>query len=139
MHALVVEAVVAGAEKLLPRLAVVERGVVFPRHEAHVLVLEPLDDVAELAEAPPSLFGIVRGVREVAGEDDEVRLELEAVHRSDRLRQRAARVGIHGRAVEAPVRVGKLDEVEVVFRRAGELGTAREARGEHYAAQPREL
>src|SRR5439155_3956589 len=80
MDALVVEAVVARAEKLLPRLPVVERGVVFTGHEAHVLVLEALDDVAELDQAPPSLLRIVRGVRQVAGEDYEVGLVLEAVH-----------------------------------------------------------
>jgi len=44
---------------------------VLARHEAHVLVLEALDDVAELGQAPPPLLRIVRGVREVAGEDDE--------------------------------------------------------------------
>ena len=139
MHTFVVEAVVARAEKFLPRLPVVERGVVLARHEAQVLVLQALDDVAKLGQAPPSLLRIVRRVREVAGEDDEIRLELEAVHRRDRLRQRAARVGIHDRPVEAPVRVGKLDEVEVVLRRAGEPCAACEARREHHAAKPRQL
>src|SRR5712691_11850936 len=102
MHALVVEAVVARAEELLPRLPVVERGVVLSRHEANVLVPEALDDVAELGQAPPSLLRIVGGVREVAGEDDEVRLESEAVYRGDRLRQRAGRIRIDDRPVEAP-------------------------------------
>src|SRR5882672_1083255 len=139
MHTLAVETVVARAEELLPRLPVVERGVVLARHEANVLVLEALDDIAELGQTPASLLGIIRGVREVAGEDYEVRLELEAVHRGDRLVQRAARVRIHDRPVEAPVRVGKLDEVEVVLCRAGELGTACEAGGEHHATQPRQL
>jgi hypothetical protein len=139
VHAPVIEAVVAGAEKLLPRLPVVERGVVLSRHEAHVLVPEAFDDVVELGQAPPSLFRIVGGVREVAGEDDEVRLKREAVHRCDRFLQRAARVRIHGRAVEAPVRVRQLDEVEVAVRRVGELGPPGETRGEYHAAQARQL
>jgi hypothetical protein len=37
MHALVVERVVQGAEELLIGLALVERGIVLARHEAHVL------------------------------------------------------------------------------------------------------
>ena len=51
VHALVVERVVGGAEELLEGLALVERGVVLARHEAHVLDAERRDDLAEALHA----------------------------------------------------------------------------------------
>ena len=74
MHALVVEGVVGGAEELLEGFALVERGVVLARHEAHVLDAERRDDLLEALHARAPLLPIVGGVGEVAGEDDEVGL-----------------------------------------------------------------
>src|SRR5919204_4948858 len=94
MHALVVEAVVRRPEELLERRASIERGVVFAGHEANLPGFEAADQLAELRETPAPLVRIVGGVREIAGEDDEVRLWLERVYRGDGLRQRAGGVGI---------------------------------------------
>ena len=132
VHALVVERVVRLAEELLVGLALVERRVVLAGHEAHVLHLEFADDVAEFRQALPALLGVVGGVREVAGEHDEVGLLLEAVDGGNGLFERPLGVGV-GRSFEAPVRVGQLHEIEIV----GGLRAAREriqARGEYRAA-----
>jgi hypothetical protein len=112
VHALVVEGVVRGAEELLVGLAAVERGVVLARHEAHVLHRERRDDLAEALHALAADLGIVGGMGEIAGEDDEVRLLGQAVHGGHRLLQRVLGIGICSPAV-TPVRVGELHEMEV--------------------------
>ena len=76
---------------------------------------------------------------EVSREHDEVGLDPQIVDRRDRLVQRAAGVGIHGRSLEPPVRIRELDEVEVFLRRAAGCGAAREPGDEHRAAQTGEL
>ena len=76
------------------------------------------DDGPKFGHAPPALGWVVSRVRQVTGEDDEVRLMGKRVHGGDRLRQRAGRVRIDVLANEAPVGVGQLDEVEVLRRRA---------------------
>ena len=128
MHALVVERVVERAEELLVGLALVERGVVLARHKAHVLDTQRRDDLAEALHALAPQLGIVGGVGEVAGEDDEVGRAREAVHRSDGLFQRVLGIGI-GRALVAPVGVGELHEVKVAGLRRG-LGAGEQAGGE---------
>jgi len=66
--------------------------------EAHVLVLEAFDDVAELAQAPPPLLRIVGGVREspvkTMKSGSKFRLFTAAT-----LLQRAAGVRVHDRPV----------------------------------------
>ena len=130
MHAFVIEGVVGGAKELLERLAVVERRVVLPGHEAHGLDLELAHDGLEFRHALPALHRVVGGVREIAGEHDEVRLVVEVVHRPHDLLQGALGVRI-GRPFEAPMRVRQLQEVELVLvctqRHAGQGG------GEHHA------
>ena len=59
------------------------------------------------------------GVREIAGEDDEVWAVLQAVDGGDDLSQRSGGVGVHFRAVESEVDVGDLDEVELARRGGG--------------------
>ena len=90
----------------------------------------------EFRQALAPLDGIVGGVREVAGEHDEVRLSIESVDRGHRFLERCLCVRI-GRPFEAPMRIGQLNEVEIVLPR-GERD-ARQAGREHHAAQPREL
>ena len=116
VHALVVEAVVARRRRTLVRLAVVEARIVLARNEADVLDLQLADDGLNSLHAALALR-VVGGVREIAGEDDEVGLVGQAVDRDDRLFERMLGVGI-GRALVAPVGVRDLDEVEV----AGRLG-----------------
>ena len=107
-------------------------------HEAHVLVVEPGDDVAEFGQAPAPFLRIVRGVGEVAREDDEIRLDRERVHRRHRLLQRAAGVRVEGIALEAPMRIRELHEIELVLLRA-HAGATGESGGEHGAADAGEL
>ncbi len=154
VHALVVEGVVQLAEELLEGLAVVERGVVLAGQIPHGLHLEPAGDVLEALHALLPLFGVVGRVREVAGEDDEVRLLLEAVDGGDGFLERALGVGIHGRSLEPPMGVRELNEVEFLrllhrflpggaeLRDAVVVGGVRshpKARNEHDAAEPCEL
>jgi hypothetical protein len=112
MHALVVEGVVRGAEELLVGLALVERRVVLARHEPHVLHGERRDDLLEALQAGAALLAVVRGVGEVAGEDDEIRFGGEPVHGRHRFLERVLGVGVCG-ALVAPMGVGELHEVEV--------------------------
>jgi hypothetical protein len=76
-------------------------------------------------------------VREIAGEDDEIRLLRQAVHRGDRLLERVGGIGV-GRAAEAPMRVAELEEEKILRRRLGvrEAVRPREAGGEGHPAQP---
>ncbi len=87
-------------------------------------------------EAFAAFDRIVGRVREIAGEHDEIRLALEAVDRGHRFLERALGVGI-GRPFEPPVRIRQLHEVEVVL--PCRQGHARQARGEHHAAESREF
>ncbi len=139
VHALVVEGVVRLAEELLVGLALVERGVMLAGDEAHGLDLELLDDVAELGEALAALLRVVGRVGQIAGEDDEVGLLRQRVDPGDRLLQRAAGVGVGLVALEPPMAVGQLDEMEILLDPGG-LGAFAdpEARGEHHAAKPGE-
>jgi hypothetical protein len=118
-------------------------------HESHGLDLELAHNLPELGHPPATRFGVVRGVSQVAGEDYEIRLFVEAVDRGDGFLQHALRVRIDLRAVEAPVSVGKLDEVEILVIRPavspdarGAIGPGRiqaQARSEDDSAQTREF
>ena len=109
-------------------------------HEADVLYLELADDLLELGKPLPAHFRVVGGMGQVAGEDDEVGLLGQAVDGSHGLFERPLGVGI-GWALEAPMGVGQLDEVEVIVSsalgRGHGAGGARDAKagGEHHAAQ----
>jgi len=52
----------------------------FARHEPHIFYFELADDFFELAQAAPALLGIVGGMSQIAGKDDEIRLRAEVVH-----------------------------------------------------------
>jgi hypothetical protein len=136
VHALVVERIVGFAEEFLVRGAAVQGRIVFARHEAHLLDLQGRDDVAELRHPAAPLDGIVGGVREVAGEDDEFRLLRQRVDAGDRLPQRVGGVRIRGTR-EAPVGVRQLHEEEVLVggggRRAGGGCASDQARRVHGA------
>ncbi len=82
------------------------------RHEAHVFYAQRRDDLAKALHALAPQLGIVGGVRQVAGEDDEIGLLGKPVHRRHGLLQRVLGVGICSATV-APVRVGELHEMEV--------------------------
>ena len=113
MHALVIEGVIEFAEQLLIGFAPVEGGVVLPGHEANVLHLEAGGDLAELFHSLTPHTRVVRGVSQVAGEDDEIRRLFETVDGLDRLLQSPLRVRVDLGAVEAPVGVGELHEIEI--------------------------
>src|SRR5476649_718505 len=117
VHALVVERVVRRAKELLEGGALVERGVVLAGQEAHVLDVEGGDDFLEALHARAALGAVLGRVGQVTGEDDEVGLLRQAVHRDDGLFEGVLGVGI-GRALVAPMGVRDLDEMEV----AGRLG-----------------
>ena len=124
VRALVVERVVGRTEELAIGLTLVQRGVVLARHEAHVLDGERGDDLAEALHALATQLGIVSGVREIAGEDDEVGLARQTVHGRHGLGQRVLGVGVCSTAV-APMGVGELHEVEVGFAAARWPGNGR--------------
>ncbi len=133
MHALVVERVVRLAEELLERLAVVERRVVLPGHEPHVLHLECAHDLAELGHAPASLLRVVGRMGQVAGEHHEIGLTRQPVDRRDRFLERSLRVRVDRSVLEAPVTVRELHEVEFVVR----CGARRRHRGRATGHQDR--
>src|SRR6266545_424073 len=149
MHALVIEGVMKIAEKFLISFAPIERSVMLSGHKAHSLDLELTGDLPELSHPLSSRFRIVRGMSQVAGENDEVRLFLEAIDRRDGFLQRASRVWVDFRPVKAPVGIGELDEIK--FIRACSIISDRlimpalsedaraQPRSEHYAAYAGEL
>ncbi len=134
VHALVVEAVEAVAEDVLVHLAVVQAGVVLAGNEAHVLDLQLADDGLELLHAALAFLVVGRGVRQVAGEHDEVGLVIQAVDRGDGLAQRVVRFRIR-RPFETPVRIGHLHEGEVLAGRGHRPAPRTQAAGQHRAAQ----
>src|SRR5262249_55178984 len=127
--------------KLLIRLASIERGIVLAGHETHGLDLEPIDDLLELRQSLPSKVGVIGGVGEISGEDDEVGLALKCIHPFDRVFERHIGFGI-GRTLEAPMGVRELQEVEVIrglaFRTArGATAELAEAGRKDYAPHSR--
>ena len=112
MNALVVERAVRGPEELGVRRARVLAGVVLARQKVQRLDLDAARELPELGEAFASHGGVVRRVREVAREDDEVWLGGDAVDRLDGRRKHDVGLGV-GHARVAPVRVGELQEEEV--------------------------
>src|ERR1700743_1898461 len=82
------------------------------------------------------LNSVMRGLGQVAGEHDEVRLSGEVVHGADGALQRILRIGIR-RTLESPVRVGHLHEEEVLSGRDQRTAPGAEAGGEHHPAQSR--
>src|SRR5262245_62766220 len=112
MHALVIEGVMKIAEKFLIGFATVERSVMLSGHKAHGLDLELTGDLPELRHPLSSNFRIVRGVSQVAGEDDEVGLFFEDIDSNDGFLQCASRFRVDFRTVKAPVGIGKVDEIK---------------------------
>ena len=132
------EAVVRRAEELAVGLAVIERGIVLAGHEADLFRAQAGDQLLELREAPAPLGTVVGGVREIAGEDDEVGLRIERVYRGDGFGQRARRVRVR-RALEAPVRVRELHEEEFVRGARITIRAAGKPRCEYEPAQSCDL
>src|SRR5262245_44439139 len=116
VDALVVERAAQGAEQLLVGLAAVQRGVVLAGQELQVEPPQSADDLLELPHPLAPLVVVVRRVREVAREDDEVGFERRLVDRPHDPLQRGRGLGVHGRVAEAPVGVGELEEEEVLVR-----------------------
>ena len=92
MHALVIEGVVKISKEFLVGFTTVKRSV--SRHKPHSLDPQLADNFAELSHPFAPLFGIIRGMRQVAGEDYEIRLFVEAVDRGDRLLQSTLRIRV---------------------------------------------
>src|ERR1700730_2176699 len=140
-----IKAVVELAEELLKRIASIERSVVFSGHEMDGLRLEPAGDVPELRHTVAPRVLVFRDVRQVPGEDHEVRLLFKTVDRCNGLLECSLRVGIDRRPVKAPVRVRELDEVELTSRRFAAITCAAaerfytQPRSEHYTAKSRQL
>src|SRR5262245_17467856 len=116
VDALVVERAAQGAEQLLVGLAAVQRGVVLAGQELQVEPPQSADDLLELPHPLAPLVVVVRRVREVAREDDEVGFERRLVDRPHDPLQRGRGLGVHGGVAEAPVGVGELEEEEVLVR-----------------------
>src|SRR5262249_50230982 len=110
---------------------------------------ELTDNLLELGHPCAPHFGVVGGVRQVACEDDEVGLLIEAVDRRDGFLQRALRVRVNFRPVKAPMGVRKLDEIKILPGRfwapgfvqasISSEGVEAQSRSEHNTAQSREL
>ena len=135
MNALVIEGVMRRPEELGPRFAAIERCVVLARHEADILVLQPACDLLELRQPSSPLGSVIGGVREVAGEDNEVWLHCKGVDRRDGFRQRVCCLRIDRGAIETPVGIRQLHEIELGLRTCSEAGTTGECGGEHDAAE----
>lgn len=123
VHALVVERIVRGSKVLLKRFAVIDRSVVLAREEVHVLDVQLGNDALELGHARAPQLGVVGRVRQIAGEDDEVRLPRGVVDGLHHLRQGLIRLRI-GRALIPPVGIGELKKEEIIGAWA-EAGMAR--------------
>ncbi len=117
MHPFVVEGVVRLSEKLLIGLPMVERGIMFARYEVDGLYLEVGHDIPEFAQPLAAFLRVVGGMREIAGEHDEVGGLIETVHRRDGFLQRAACIRIR-RPFEAPMGIRQLDEKEIFVVRS---------------------
>ena len=126
-------------EKLLERLAVIERCVVLTGHEFHVSHLERARDIAEFGHALSALFRVVRRMREVARKHDEVGGLPQTVDRRDRLFERSLGVGILRGALEAPVRVRQLHEIKIIPGRGCCRSVRVGARHPYSASEAREL
>jgi hypothetical protein len=111
VDAAVIERVVRLAEVLAEQRAAVERGVVLARHVQPLRDLEARADLAELREAARVLRRVFAVVRQIAREEDEVRLLLQTVDQLDGALERLRAEGI-GRAAEADVRVAELHDRE---------------------------
>ena len=139
MHAPVIKRVVGRPEEFPERGAIVERRVMLAGKKPHVPDLEVADDRPKLAQSPAPLCGIVRGVGEISGKDDELRLLFKGIDRRDRLPERVAGVRIRGSLV-APMGVGQLHKIQRVCRGGtcargfGCKRPARQCRKKHRAA-----
>src|SRR4030095_7024164 len=114
MHALVIEGVVKISKEFLVGFTTVKRSVMLSRHKPHSPGPEIADYFAELSHPCAPLFGIIRGMRQVAGEDYEIRLFVEAVDRGDRLLQSTLLIRVDLGTVKAQMSVGQLDKVEIL-------------------------
>ena len=121
VHALVIEGVPQGPEELLESRAAIERSVVFARHQPQSGDPQTGEVLADLPHAPPALLVVVGGVGKVAGENHEIGNLRESVDQLDRPGQLDGRLRVGGTLV-APVRVGELDEVEVVRHAWARIG-----------------
>jgi hypothetical protein len=79
VHALVVERVVQVVERLAVGVPVVRRRVVLAGQESNVLHFEAGGDLPYAPQPRLALGGVVGRVRQVPGEDDEVRLDIDRV------------------------------------------------------------
>jgi hypothetical protein len=111
VHAAVVEGIVRLAEGVPEELAAVQARVVLAGNGLDVRDLQAAGDLLKEPHAIRVFSRVLAVVRQVAGEQDEIRTLGQAVDHVHRLleRLRAERVG---RAREAHVRVGELNEGE---------------------------
>jgi hypothetical protein len=109
----VIESLVRGPEEFAEGLAAVERCVVLARHEVQLLRVQAGDDVAEPGHALAALLRVVGAVRQVAGKADEVGRLGQRIDGRHGPGQRRADVGV-GIALAAPVRIGELNEMELL-------------------------
>ena len=132
VHALVFKGVVGGAEELLEGLAVVQRSVVLARNETHVLDLQFRNDGLDLRHALAALFGVIRGVGQVAREDDEIGGLRQRIDGSDGFGQRALGIRV-GCALKAPMQIRQLDKIKVLIGDASHRvgGKSRVAQARH--------
>src|SRR5258706_9183060 len=145
MHAAMIERVVRWSEEFAERFAAIERGIMLTGHQPHRAHFEAGDLIAELGHSPPPFSAVFGRVREVAREHDEVGRFRQRVDGGYGLAERAARIGIDRRTLEAPMNVGKLNEIELRrWRRArrgagAEVGATGETRGVHHTSEPSQL
>src|SRR5260370_34104017 len=101
--------------------------------------MEPPYGRTDLPAPLSTLIAVVGGMRQVAGEHDEVGLPLKSVHQGNGVLQRHVRLRVW-RTLKPPMRVGELQEVEVVravrlLARRGATGDSHQTRAKDDAAQ----
>ena len=105
VNAAMIKRVVRRAEQALVNAAEVESRIALSRHQIEFFNIRFADEPFELAHAAATLKRVISVVRQISGEDDEIRFLREAVDGLDRCRQRNSRARIRSTFV-APMAIG---------------------------------
>src|SRR2546422_4450110 len=89
-----VEGIVTVAERVAEELPAVQPRIVLARHVANERRAQAPGDLLELAHAVGMLARILGVVRQIAGEENELRLARQAIDQFDRPLERLSAVGV---------------------------------------------
>jgi len=79
MNAFVIEDIMGFPKKFLVCLPLIQSGIMLSRHELDILYFQTCDYIAKPGQALPSFFIVIRGMCEISGKDDEIRLSFKTV------------------------------------------------------------